>query len=97
MGSVVGQKIACLIEYTTNRSLSDVIVCASGGAHMQEGSLSLMQMGKLSSASYIYKSNKKLFYVSVLTSKTGGVTVSFVCWEILLLYLMPTFLLLVKE
>nr|DAD37928.1 TPA_asm: hypothetical protein HUJ06_008569 [Nelumbo nucifera] len=45
---------------------------------MQEGSLSLMQMAKISSASYNYQSNKKLFYVSIFTSPTtGGVTASF--------------------
>ncbi|PIA32657.1 hypothetical protein AQUCO_04400088v1 [Aquilegia coerulea] len=78
MGSVVGKKITRLIEYATNRSLPLIIVCASGGARMQEGSLSLMQMAKISSASYNYQSNKKLFYVSILTSPTtGGVTASF--------------------
>nr|QYH45093.1 acetyl-CoA carboxylase carboxyltransferase beta subunit [Ottelia fischeri]QYH45178.1 acetyl-CoA carboxylase carboxyltransferase beta subunit [Ottelia sp. x1]QYH45433.1 acetyl-CoA carboxylase carboxyltransferase beta subunit [Ottelia verdickii]QYH45603.1 acetyl-CoA carboxylase carboxyltransferase beta subunit [Ottelia sp. s36] len=78
MGSVVGEKITRLIEYATNRSLSLIIVCASGGARMQEGSLSLMQMAKISSASYNYQLNKKLFYVSILTSPTtGGVTASF--------------------
>nr|YP_009996533.1 acetyl-CoA carboxylase beta subunit [Oberonioides microtatantha]QNQ66010.1 acetyl-CoA carboxylase beta subunit [Oberonioides microtatantha] len=78
MGSVVGEKIARLIEYATNRSLPVIIVCASGGARMQEGSLSLMQMAKISSVSYDYQSNKKLFYVSILTSPTtGGVTASF--------------------
>nr|QKV47705.1 acetyl-CoA carboxylase carboxyltransferase beta subunit [Calypso bulbosa] len=78
MGSVVGEKITRLIEHATNRSLPVIIVCASGGARMQEGSLSLMQMAKISSASYDYQSNKKLFYVSILTSPTtGGVTASF--------------------
>nr|YP_009631417.1 acetyl-CoA carboxylase beta subunit [Liriope spicata]QCB16071.1 acetyl-CoA carboxylase beta subunit [Liriope spicata]QXU75913.1 acetyl-CoA carboxylase beta subunit [Liriope spicata var. prolifera]QXU76083.1 acetyl-CoA carboxylase beta subunit [Ophiopogon japonicus]UKU08002.1 acetyl-CoA carboxylase beta subunit [Ophiopogon japonicus] len=78
MGSVVGEKITRLIEYATNRSLPVIIVCASGGARMQEGSLSLMQMAKISSASYNYQSNKKLFYISILTSPTtGGVTASF--------------------
>nr|QWC54336.1 acetyl-CoA carboxylase beta subunit [Euptelea pleiosperma] len=78
MGSVVGEKITRLIEYATNRSLPVIIVCASGGARMQEGSLSLMQMAKISSASYNYQSNKKLFYVPILTSPTtGGVTASF--------------------
>nr|QXO04730.1 acetyl-CoA carboxylase carboxyl transferase [Hetaeria youngsayei] len=78
MGSVVGEKITRLIEYATNRSLPVIIVCASGGARMQEGSLSLMQMAKISSASYDYQSNKKLFYISILTSPTtGGVTASF--------------------
>lgn len=78
MGSVVGEKITRLIEYATNNFLPLVLVCASGGARMQEGSLSLMQMAKISSALYDYQSNKKLFYVSILTSPTtGGVTASF--------------------
>nr|YP_010528650.1 acetyl-CoA carboxylase carboxyl transferase beta [Grammatophyllum scriptum]UXW65694.1 acetyl-CoA carboxylase carboxyl transferase beta [Grammatophyllum scriptum]UXW65774.1 acetyl-CoA carboxylase carboxyl transferase beta [Grammatophyllum scriptum] len=78
MGSVVGEKVTRLIEYATNRSLPVIIVCASGGARMQEGSLSLMQMAKISSALFDYQSNKKLFYVSILTSPTtGGVTASF--------------------
>nr|YP_009130051.1 acetyl-CoA carboxylase carboxyltransferase beta subunit [Campynema lineare]AJV88520.1 acetyl-CoA carboxylase carboxyltransferase beta subunit [Campynema lineare] len=78
MGSVVGEKITRLIEYATNQSLPVIIVCASGGARMQEGSLSLMQMAKISSALYDYQSNKKLLYVSILTSPTtGGVTASF--------------------
>ncbi|KAH0458479.1 hypothetical protein IEQ34_013794 [Dendrobium chrysotoxum] len=78
MESVVGEKITRLIEYATNRSLPVIIVCASGGARMQEGSLSLMQMAKISSASYDHQSKKKLFYVSILTSPTiGRVTASF--------------------
>nr|YP_009407336.1 acetyl-CoA carboxylase beta subunit [Aldrovanda vesiculosa]ASA46326.1 acetyl-CoA carboxylase beta subunit [Aldrovanda vesiculosa] len=78
MGSVVGEKITRLIEYATNKLLPLIIVCASGGARMQEGSVSLMQMAKISSALYDYQSNKKLFYISILTSPTtGGVTASF--------------------
>nr|UBX38584.1 acetyl-CoA carboxylase carboxyltransferase beta subunit [Bupleurum fruticosum] len=78
MGSVVGEKITRLIEYATKRFLPLILVCASGGARMQEGSLSLMQMAKISSALFDYQSNKKLFYVSILTSPTtGGVTASF--------------------
>nr|YP_010495690.1 acetyl-coenzyme A carboxylase carboxyl transferasesubunit beta [Lactuca tetrantha]UWM99157.1 acetyl-coenzyme A carboxylase carboxyl transferasesubunit beta [Lactuca tetrantha] len=78
MGSVVGEKITRLIEYATKGFLPLIIVCASGGARMQEGSLSLMQMAKISSALYDYQSNKKLFYVPILTSPTtGGVTASF--------------------
>nr|WQT71280.1 acetyl-CoA carboxylase beta subunit [Cathetus clarkei] len=78
MGSVVGEKITRLIEYAANKRLPLILVCASGGARMQEGSLSLMQMAKISSALYNYQSNKKLFYVSILTSPTtGGVTASF--------------------
>nr|YP_010319946.1 acetyl-CoA carboxylase beta subunit [Parnassia qinghaiensis]UJJ82640.1 acetyl-CoA carboxylase beta subunit [Parnassia qinghaiensis] len=78
MGSVVGEKITRLIEYATNQFLPLILVCASGGARMQEGSLSLMQMAKISSALFDYQLNKKLFYVSILTSPTtGGVTASF--------------------
>ena len=78
MGSVVGEKITRLIEYATQKFLPLIIVCASGGARMQEGSLSLMQIAKISSALYDYQLNKKLFYVSILTSPTtGGVTASF--------------------
>nr|WDW27842.1 acetyl-CoA carboxylase beta subunit [Rheum palmatum] len=78
MGSVVGEKITRLIEYATNKNLPLIIICASGGARMQEGSLSLMQMAKISSALFDYQSNKKLFYISILTSPTtGGVTASF--------------------
>nr|YP_010832399.1 acetyl-CoA carboxylase beta subunit [Astragalus pallasii]WFG51836.1 acetyl-CoA carboxylase beta subunit [Astragalus pallasii] len=78
MGSVVGEKITRLIEYATDQRLPLILVCASGGARMQEGSLSLMQMAKISSALYDYQINQKLFYVSILTSPTtGGVIASF--------------------
>ncbi|MFS7912242.1 Acetyl-coenzyme A carboxylase carboxyl transferase subunit beta [Helianthus anomalus] len=72
MGSVIGEKITLLIKYATKEFLSLIIVCASGGARMQEGSLSLMQMAKISSTLYDYQSNKKLFYVPILTSPTTG-------------------------
>ncbi|CAH9120463.1 unnamed protein product [Cuscuta europaea] len=61
MGSVVGEKITRLIEYATENFLPLIIVSASGGARMQEGSLSLMQMAKISSALYNYQSKKRLF------------------------------------
>nr|YP_009476970.1 acetyl-CoA carboxylase carboxyltransferase beta subunit [Adenocalymma marginatum]AVM81493.1 acetyl-CoA carboxylase carboxyltransferase beta subunit [Adenocalymma marginatum] len=79
MGSVVGEKIARLVEYATNQSLPLIIVCASGGARVQEGSLSLMQMAKISSALLDYdQPNNKLLYISILASPTtGGVTASF--------------------
>nr|YP_010581329.1 acetyl-CoA carboxylase carboxyltransferase beta subunit [Roridula gorgonias]UZT27650.1 acetyl-CoA carboxylase carboxyltransferase beta subunit [Roridula gorgonias] len=78
MGSAVGEKITRLVEYATNKFLPLIIVCASGGARMQEGSLSLMQMAKISSALYDYQVKKKLFYVSILSHPTtGGVTASF--------------------
>lgn len=67
-----------MIEYATNQRLPLIIVCASGGARMQEGSLSLMQMAKISASLYNYQINQKLFYVPILTSPTtGGVTASF--------------------
>jgi acetyl-CoA carboxylase carboxyl transferase subunit beta len=78
MGSVVGEKITRLIEYATQEGLTLVLVCASGGARMQEGIFSLMQMAKISGALQIYQSCANLLYISVLTSPTtGGVTASF--------------------
>nr|YP_010689948.1 acetyl-CoA carboxylase carboxyltransferase beta subunit [Ceratostigma griffithii]WBR75738.1 acetyl-CoA carboxylase carboxyltransferase beta subunit [Ceratostigma griffithii] len=78
MGAVVGEKITRLIEYATHERIPLILVCASGGARMQEGSLSLMQMGKIASILYNYQLNEKLFYISILTSPTtGGVTASF--------------------
>nr|YP_009974218.1 acetyl-CoA carboxylase carboxyltransferase beta subunit [Ptisana novoguineensis]QNH94118.1 acetyl-CoA carboxylase carboxyltransferase beta subunit [Ptisana novoguineensis] len=78
MGSVVGEKITRLIEYATQESLPLIIVCASGGARMQEGTLSSMQMAKISSVLQIHQVQKKLLYIAVLTyPTTGGVTASF--------------------
>ncbi|KAI9695469.1 MAG: hypothetical protein M1812_008496 [Candelaria pacifica] len=78
MGSVVGEKITRLIEYATQEGLTLILVCASGGARMQEGIFSLMQMAKISSGLQIYQSCANLLYISVLTSPTtGGVTASF--------------------
>nr|UUL71167.1 acetyl-CoA carboxylase beta subunit [Dipsacus japonicus] len=78
MGSAVGEKITRLIEYATTQCLPLIIVCASGGARMQEGSLSLMQMAKISSALYHFQIIQKFLYFSILTSPTtGGVTASF--------------------
>lgn len=78
MGSVVGEKITRLIEYATNQGLPLILVCASGGARMQEGILSLMQMAKISAALHVHQNSAKLLYIAVLTSPTtGGVTASF--------------------
>nr|YP_001382133.1 acetyl-CoA carboxylase beta subunit [Pleurastrum terricola]ABO69279.1 beta subunit of acetyl-CoA carboxylase carboxytransferase [Pleurastrum terricola] len=78
MGAVVGEKITRLIEFATYKALPLILVCASGGARMQEGALSLMQMAKISAALEIYHTYAKLFHISVLTSPTtGGVTASF--------------------
>jgi len=77
MGSVVGEKLTRLIEVATVEKLPIIIVCASGGARMQEGMLSLMQMAKVSSALHKHK-ELNLLYLSILTSPTtGGVTASF--------------------
>lgn len=77
MGSVVGEKIARLMEVALDKKLSVVIFTSSGGARMQEGIYSLMQMAKTSCA--VAKLNKaKLLYITVLTEPTfGGVTASF--------------------
>lgn len=77
MGSVVGEKIARAIEHAIERKLPVVIYAASGGARMQEGILSLMQMAKTSGA-LTRLAEAGLLYVSVLTDPTtGGVTASF--------------------
>lgn len=78
MGSVVGEKLTRLIEHATAEGLTLIIFCASGGARMQEGILSLMQMAKISSALNAHQNIAKLLYIPVLTSPTtGGVTASF--------------------
>ncbi|MGQ4646914.1 acetyl-CoA carboxylase, carboxyltransferase subunit beta [Lyngbya aestuarii] len=77
MGSVVGEKLTRLIEQATLRRLPVIIVCASGGARMQEGMLSLMQMAKISGALQRHREAKQL-YIPILTHPTtGGVTASF--------------------
>jgi acetyl-CoA carboxylase carboxyl transferase subunit beta len=77
MGSVVGEKLARVIEYGTSHQLPVVILCASGGARMQEGMLSLMQMAKISAALARHQ-KARLLYIPVLTNPTmGGVIASF--------------------
>jgi acetyl-CoA carboxylase carboxyl transferase subunit beta len=77
MGSVVGEKLTRLIEKATRERLPVAIVCASGGARMQEGMLSLMQMAKISGALERHR-EAKLLYIPILTHPTtGGVTASF--------------------
>ena len=77
MGSVVGERLTRLIEHATANSFPVIIVCASGGARMQEGMLSLMQMAKISGALQRHQA-KRLLYIPVLTHPTtGGVTASF--------------------
>ena len=77
MSAAVGEKITLAIEYAVRNRLPLILFCASGGARMQEGILSLMQMAK-TSAALGRLAQRGLFYVSVLTDPTtGGVTASF--------------------
>ncbi|HOQ16596.1 MAG TPA: acetyl-CoA carboxylase, carboxyltransferase subunit beta [Defluviitaleaceae bacterium] len=77
MGSVVGEKITRAVEEATERRLPLIIFCASGGARMQEGIFSLMQMAKTAGA-IARHDEAGLLYISVLTDPTtGGVTASF--------------------
>ena len=77
MGSVVGEKITRAFEEATAHGLPIVVFTASGGARMQEGIISLMQMGKVSAAVRRH-SDAGLLYITVLTDPTtGGVTASF--------------------
>jgi len=77
MGSAVGEKITQLMEFAIKKKLPVVIFTSSGGARMQEGIFSLMQMAKTSCA--VSKLNaEKLLYITILTEPTfGGVTASF--------------------
>ena len=77
MGFAVGEKLTLAIEKASEENLPVIIFTASGGARMQEGLISLMQMEKVSAALKKH-SNKGLLYISVLTNPTtGGVTASF--------------------
>ncbi len=77
MGKVVGEKLTRMIERATKQKMPVIIFCCSGGARMQEGIVSLMQMAKTSQA--LKKHDEAgLLYVSVLTDPTtGGVMASF--------------------
>jgi acetyl-CoA carboxylase carboxyl transferase subunit beta len=77
MGSVVGEKLTLLMEYSLETRFPLVIVSTSGGARMQESILSLMQMAK-TSAALAKLHDAKIPYISILTNPTtGGVTASF--------------------
>ena len=77
MGSVVGEKLTYSIEKAIELKLPLIIFCASGGARMQEGIISLMQMAKVTEALAKFD-EAGLLYISVLTDPTyGGVTASF--------------------
>jgi acetyl-CoA carboxylase carboxyl transferase subunit beta len=77
MGSVVGEKIARLGQRSLERKHPLVVICASGGARMQEGVLSLMQMAKVS-AVLAQLAERRLPYIVILTNPTtGGVSASY--------------------
>jgi acetyl-CoA carboxylase carboxyl transferase subunit beta len=77
MGAVVGEKITRAVERSMERRAPLIVVSASGGARMQEGAISLMQLAKLSAA-LMQLDEARLPYISILTDPTtGGVTASF--------------------
>lgn len=77
MGSVVGEKVSRGIEHARDNELPLIIVCASGGARMQEGAYSLMQLAKISSRLARFSEDCGL-YIPILTDPTtGGVTASY--------------------
>lgn len=77
MGYVVGEKVTRLFEKAKQKNLPVILFCCSGGARMQEGIISLMQMEKTAAAVRLH-SEAGLLYISVLTNPTmGGVTASF--------------------
>ncbi len=77
MGSVVGEKITRTIEYATENHSPLLIVSSSGGARMQESTLSLMQMAKTSAALARFDEQAGLFLSLLTDPTTGGVTASF--------------------
>ena len=77
MGSVVGEKVSRMIDYAHENKLPMVLVCASGGARMQEGAISLMQLAKTSAKLAQFSEGGGL-YIPILTDPTtGGVTASY--------------------
>ena len=77
MGSVVGEKIARLGQRSLERKHPLIVICASGGARMQEGVLSLMQMAKVS-AVLAQLAERRIPYIAILTNPTtGGVSASY--------------------
>ncbi len=77
MGSVVGEKVARLFDRAAERRLPAVVFSSSGGARMQEGIFSLMQMAKTSAAIHRFRAAEKPFVSVMLHPTTGGVAASF--------------------
>ena len=77
MGSVLGEKLFRAIEAAQEKNVPLIVICASGGARMQEGAISLMQLAKVSSKLAQFSENGGL-YITILTDPTtGGVTASY--------------------
>jgi acetyl-CoA carboxylase carboxyl transferase subunit beta len=76
-GSVVGEKVARVFDRATERSIPALVFSSSGGARMQEGIFSLMQMAKTSAAIHRFRAVKKPFISVMLHPTTGGVAASF--------------------
>jgi len=77
MGSVVGEKVARLFDRATERTIPALVFSSSGGARMQEGIFSLMQMAKTSAAIHRFRAVRKPFVSVLLHPTTGGVAASF--------------------
>ncbi len=77
MGSVVGHKIARMFDRATDEGLPAIVFCASGGARMQEGLVSLMQMAKISCAVQRHADAGLPYFSVICDPTTGGVTASF--------------------
>ncbi len=77
MGSVVGEKVSRAIKLADNNKVPLIIVCASGGARMQEGALSLMQLAKTSANLARFMENGGLYIPLLTNPTTGGVTASY--------------------
>ena len=77
MGSVVGEKVSQSIKIADKNNVPLIIVCASGGARMQEGALSLMQLAKTSANLARFMENGGLYIPLLTNPTTGGVTASF--------------------
>jgi acetyl-CoA carboxylase carboxyl transferase subunit beta len=77
MGSVVGEKIKIIADYSITNKLPLIMICASGGARMQEGIMSLMQMAKTVSCINRLRENKVPYICLITNPTTGGVSASF--------------------
>jgi acetyl-CoA carboxylase carboxyl transferase subunit beta len=77
MGSVVGEKVARVLDRAYERRIAAIVLSSSGGARMQEGIFSLMQMAKTSAALHRFRSVRKPYVSVMLHPTTGGVAASF--------------------